>query len=130
MWVLFLALAMASNGVTNADVYVVVHEGMSLTAAEVRAVYVGDKEFSGGLRLVPVDNMTARAEFVRTALAMTPERYDTLWIKKSFRDALNPPARKSTDAEVLEFVQRTRGAVGYVSLVPVGTRVTVVGRVE
>ena len=47
-------------------------------------------------------------------------RVDTAarYVTRAFRDGLNPPAAKSTDDEVLEFVRRTAGAVGYVSSFP------------
>ena len=100
------------------DIYVVTRPDVKLSSHDIREIYLGDKEFSGDVRLVPVDNQAAQAEFVVKALAMNPQRYNTLWVKKAFRDALNPPLVKSTDSEVLEFVKRTRGAVGYVSSVP------------
>ena len=48
-------------------------------------------------------------------LHLDPARYATLWAKKAFRDGLEAPAAKASDAEVLAFVQSTRGAIGYVT---------------
>jgi hypothetical protein len=110
------------------DLYVVTRPDVKLSLDDIREIYLGDKEFSGNIKLVPVDNQAAQAEFVVKALAMNPQRYNTLWVKKAFRDALAPPLVKATDAEVLEFVKRTRGAVGYVSSVPRDNDVTVVGK--
>ena len=124
---LFLVL-LISQGEPSAQFYVVVNGDVTLTPREVRDLYVGEKQFSNGLRLLPVDNLGTQGSFVSRALAMNLRRYETLWIKKSFRDALNPPLVKATDAEVLAFVELTRGAVGYVSTLPEGTRVTVIGR--
>jgi hypothetical protein len=59
---------------------------------------------------------------------MSLDRYNTLWTKKAFRDALTPPAVKVTDSEVLDFIKRTRGAVGYVSSVPQDKGILVVGK--
>ena len=86
------------------------------------------EEIGRQVRLVPVDNQAALSEFVVKALGMNPQRYNTLWVKKAFRDALNPPALKTGDFEVLEFVRRTRGAVGYVSSVPRDKEISVVGK--
>ena len=110
------------------DIYVIMHPGLKVSANDIREIYLGEKEFSGDVRLVPVENQAAQAEFVVKALAMDPHRYSIHWVKKSFRDGLNPPAVKSTDSEVLEFVRRTAGAIGYVSSVPRNKDVVVVGK--
>jgi hypothetical protein len=101
-----------------ADIYVVTNSDVKLSLGDIREIYLGDREFVGNVRFVPVDNQAAQAEFAGKVLTMAVERYNTLWIKKSFRDALTPPVQKATDAEVLEFVKNTQGAVGYVQSLP------------
>ncbi len=121
-------LSLRCESALGADIYVIAGPDVRLSPEDVRDLYLGDKEFSGDVRLVPVDNQAALSEFVVKALGMNPQRYNTLWVKKAFRDALNPPAVKAGDFEVLEFVKRTRGAVGYVSSVPRDKEVSVVGK--
>ena len=120
----FVGCAYAYGG----EIYVVTRADVKLAAGDIREVYLGDKEFSGNVRLVPVDNQAAQAEFAAKVLAMGLDRYNTLWTKKAFRDALNPPAVKATDAEVLEFVKHTRGGVGYLSFAPRDKDVIIVGK--
>lgn len=110
------------------DIYVISRPEVKVSPDDIREIYLGDKEFTGDVRLVPVDNQAAQAEFVAKVLAMNLQRYTTLWVKKAFRDALNPPPMKTTDVEVLEFVKLTRGAVGYVSFAPRDKDVIVVGK--
>jgi len=127
----FLLAALVSLGCAaarGADIYVIANPQVKLSSEDVREIYLGDKEFSGEVRLAPVDNQAALAGFVVKALGMNPQRYSTLWVKKAFRDGLTPPALKATDFEVLEFVKRTRGAVGYLSSVPRDKDVVVVGK--
>ena len=121
-------LSLGCGSAFGADIYVIASPDVRLSSEDVRELYLGDKEFSGQVRLVPVDNQAALSEFVVKALGMNPQRYNTLWVKKAFRDALNPPALKTGDFEVLEFVKRTRGAVGYVSSVPRDKEISVVGK--
>jgi len=121
-------VSLACAAARGADIYVIANPHVKLSPEDVREIYLGDKEFSGDVRLAPVDNQAALAGFVVKALGMNPQRYSTLWVKKAFRDALTPPAVKATDFEVLEFVKRTRGAVGYVSSVPRDKDVVVVGK--
>jgi hypothetical protein len=109
-----VVLALAGHAAA-ADLYLISHPGVTLTAAEVREVFLGEKQFAGPVKLVPVDNATAQEAFLAAVLRMSSAKYSTAWVKKSFRDALNPPAKKATDAEVAEFVKRTPGAVGYVT---------------
>jgi len=121
-------LSLGCGSASGADIYVIAGPDVKLSVEDVRELYLGDKEFSGEVRLVPVDNQAALSEFVVKALGMNPQRYNILWVKKAFRDALNPPAVKAGDFEVLEFVKRTRGAVGYVSSVPRDKEINVIGK--
>jgi len=125
---LAVLLSLGCGSASGADIYVIAGPDVKLSVEDVRELYLGDKEFSGEVRLVPVDNQAALSEFVVKALGMNPQRYNILWVKKAFRDALNPPAVKAGDFEVLEFVKRTRGAVGYVSSVPRDKEISVIGK--
>lgn len=101
-----------------ADVYVVANSGVNLSGGDVRDVYVGDKQLAGGVKLVPVDNHAAQAEFLSKVVKMDAAKYEALWTKKAFREGLNAPAVKGGDAEVLAVVKSTPGAVGYLSAPP------------
>jgi hypothetical protein len=106
-----------------AGVYVIAGPNTQLSAAEVREVFLGEKQFGGPTRLVPVDNAAAQGAFLRGVMKMEAAKYSATWVKKSFREAINPPPVKLSDAEVIEFVRRTPGAVGYVSKPPAGVSV-------
>ena len=123
-----LALVAATTSALGADVYVVVRADSRLSLEEVREVYLGEKEFSRGVRLIPVDNQSAQAEFTVKALAMDVQRYSQLWVKKAFRDALTPPTLIANDLEVMDFVKRNRGAIGYVLSVPRDKDILVIGK--
>jgi hypothetical protein len=97
------------------DIYVIVHPGVRLSAASIRDVYIGEKKFSGAIRIIPIDNTSAQADFLQKVLKLDRAHYTNLWLKKSFRDALNPPIIKNTDDEIVELVRRTPGAIAYVS---------------
>lgn len=120
------SLILSSPALAAADVFVIAHPSAAISQAEVRDVFLGEKQFAGSTKLVPVDNGAAQEEFLGKALKMEGAKYNSTWTKKSFREGLNPPAIKSGDLEVIEFVKRNAGAVGYVRSSPAG--VTVVGR--
>ncbi len=101
-----------------AGLFVIANPNAGVNAGEIKDIYLGEKQFSGSLKLVPVDNAAAKDGFLKQALAMEPDKYNTAWTKKGFRDGVNPPAVKGSDIEVIEFVKRTPGAVGYVATTP------------
>lgn len=109
---------MVSSGAAVGDVYAIAHPGVVLTAVELRDVYLGEKQFAGSTKLVPVDNSSIQDEFLDKAVYVETHKYAALWIRKSFRGGLAPPITKSTDAEVIEYVKKTAGAVGYISTPP------------
>jgi hypothetical protein len=106
-----------------ADVVVISHPGTAISAGDVKDVFLGDKQFAGATKLVPVDNASLQDSFLSKYLDMSRNKYSSAWTKKSFRDGLIAPAMKSGDAEVIDFVKRTPGAVGYVSSAPSGVNV-------
>ena len=93
---------------------VISNSGVTIVSADVRNIYVGEKQFTGAVRLVPVDNTGAQEKFLANFLKVDGGKYNSIWAKKSFREGVNPPPLKASDGEVVDFVRRTPGAVGYV----------------
>jgi hypothetical protein len=112
-----------SGAAVAADLVVISNSGVKLAVADVRDVFLGEKQFADSVKLVPVDNSALQADFLAKAVKMEAGRYSTAWTKKAFRDGIAAPAVKSGDAEVIEFVKRTPGAVGYVSSNPGGANI-------
>ncbi len=116
----FVAFLLGSAGLASADLYVIANKATPITAEEIKDAFLGEKQFSGSLRLVPVDNVAIQEEFIVRVLNMDIDKYNNFWTKKSFREGINPPVGRSGDAEVTEFVRRTPGAIGYVKSAPRG----------
>lgn len=113
-----LLLTLVSSGLSCAmagEIYVIAHADAKLTADTIRDIYIGEKQFSGSIRIIPIDNAAAQTDFLGKVLKLELSRYENLWVKKSFRDALNPPAVKYSDKEIIELVRKTPGAIGYVA---------------
>ena len=117
---LVFSLCVLSASAAADGVVVITHPAVTLSADDVRDVFLGEKQIAGGVKLVPVDNATTQAAFLAQVMKLDAAKYATSWTKKSFRDGLNPPPVKATDAEVTDFVKRTPGAVGYVNAAPGG----------
>jgi hypothetical protein len=127
LWICSLLLLGICSVAVADDLYLACHADVSLAAADVRDVFLGEKQFWNSVRLVPVDNMAAQPAFLEKVLKMDGIKYDTIWAKKSFRDGVNAPAAMANDAAVLAFIKRTPGGCGYFTIEPpVG--VTVIGK--
>lgn len=112
-----------SSSFANADLFVISNSGTQIASGEIKDVFTGEKQIAGATKLVPVDNGPAQEAFLSSALKMESARYNTIWTKKSFREGLTPPSVKSGDNEVLDFVRKTPGAVGYVKSQPSGVNI-------
>lgn len=103
--------------------YVVCNPGLTLDPGAIKAVFLGETQFSGSVKLEPTDNAAAQAAFLSKVMGMDKEKYDAVWVKKSFRDGVSQPPARSVDAEVIDFVKKTPGGVGYVTAAPAGVKV-------
>jgi len=118
LWIVPLVLLAACSSAAADELYVVCHEGVALDAADVRDVFLGEKQFLNATRLTPVDNAAAQPAFLEKVIKMDAVRYTNTWVKKSFRYGINPPASMANDAAVLEFIKHTPGGCGYLGAAP------------
>ncbi len=105
------------------DLFVISHPEVLLTSEDIRDVFLGEKQFAGSVKIIPADNNAAQGVFLSKVIKIDPARYNNTWARKGFRDGLTQPAIKSGDAEVINFVKSTPGAVGYVTTQPQGVTV-------
>ena len=118
--ILFL---LASQGAIAGDIVVISNSGIAVSADEIRDIFLGEKQFAGSTKLDVIDNAAIQSDFLSKVMHMDTAKYNGIWTKKSFRDGLTPPAVKTGDAEVIEYIKRTPGAIGYVSSTPSGVKV-------
>ncbi len=115
-------LTLALGAAAQAQV-VISHPSTTLSAEDVRDVFLGEKQLAGSVKLQPVDNAAEQASFLAKFLSMEPAKYSSAWAKKAFRDGVTAPPLKNTDSDVVDFVKRTPGGVGYVKSAPAGVNV-------
>ena len=106
-----------------ADVFVIAHADLAVSAEDIRDIYLGDRQITGGVRIAPLDNASLQHEFLDRVVRLDAGRYGTVWTKKGFREGLNAPPVKASDLEVASAVRARPGTIGYVSAVPAGVRV-------
>ena len=105
------------------DFLVIVHpsvSGSSIKRADLAAVFLRKAaRWGGGGRPVPVDQSgtsPVRKAFSEGVLQQPVAQVVQYWQKQMFAASpLRPPPVKGSDAEVIGFVAKTEGAVGYVA---------------
>jgi ABC-type phosphate transport system substrate-binding protein len=105
------------------DFVLIVHPsvpGARLRRPALAAIFLRQAmSWGGGQAVVPVDQSGAsavRKAFSDKVLGMPVATALQYWQKQAFAmSPLRPPVVKSSDAEVIAFVAKTEGAVGYVS---------------
>ena len=121
--VLGVGVAGVTYAAHAAEVYVISSEAVRFAPGELREVFLGERQFAAGRRLVPLDNASLQKDFVGRVVGIDPAKYATAWAKKGFREGINPPDVKASDQDVIAAVRTTPGAIGYVSQVPAGMHV-------
>ena len=117
-----LALAAAVPSPAADEFVVIVHPsvaGTSVRRSDLAAVFLKSARWGTGATAVPVDQSgtsAVRSAFSEAVLGMPVATAVQYWQRQMFQpNPLRPPAVKGTDAEVIAFVAKTEGAVGYVS---------------
>lgn|SRR5437763_2990733 len=116
--VLLALVWLSTASATAGDIYIVAQPAVNLSEDDIRDAFLGDKQIAGGTRLVPLDNASQQKDFLERVLKLDPAKYNAIWVKKGFRDGLNAPPVKTSDAEVIAAVKANPGAIGYVSTPP------------
>ena len=115
---LMLGAAIAAAPVSAADVQVIGNSSVSaeLSAADVKDIFLGTKESVGGAAVVPVlaSGGAAHEAFLKD-LGKTGPALSTYYRSLVFTGKASMPKICATDAEVIEYVSKTKGAIGYVS---------------
>jgi hypothetical protein len=115
-WIIFLLVNSAFAAMASAEeLAVIANGGVELSADDIRDVYLGEKLVAGGAKLSPVDNAALQAQFLAKVMLLDSAKYQSVWTKKGFRDGLAAPASRTSDADVIAYVKRMPGAVGYVN---------------
>ena len=120
---LIFSATMVVSSVYAGDIFVIAHGDVTLSPDEIRDVFLGDKQLAGSVKLAPMDNSAAQADFLSKVVKVDAAKYTSIWAKKGFRDGINPPPVRGGDAEVISAVKSTPGAVGYVSKAPADAKV-------
>lgn len=111
---------------------VIAHPGLKgLDAETIGRVYTGRAVELDGQALRPINlpsSSPPRARFLKALLQQDDEAYIAYWTVRRYIGKGVPPAELRTAAEVLDYVARTPGAIGYVDASELRAGVAVVLR--
>lgn len=125
LWVmLFLiinGMLLSFPGITTGDIIVIGNRSVpeaELSSREIKKIYLGKKNLWGnGYKVVFVmlgkGDVTER--FLKNYLKMKPDTFDNYWKKKIFHGSGSLPTVFEREKLLLEYVMKTKGAVGYIS---------------
>lgn len=117
----------------SAEVKIVGHAGTTpetIAKKDLARIFLKKKtKWPDGRSAEPVDQKRApelREQFCEQILGLGVDMVESHWQAQVFSGRNTPPVTLGSDAEVVEFVRRTPGAVGYVSATAATSGVNVI----
>src|SRR3989304_5467158 len=88
----------------------------SISASSVKDIYLGEKTSEGGVKIKPMEQRdeAIKKRFIEKVMGSTVDGYKAYWIKKFFQEGVTPPTAKGTPSEIIQAINQTSGAIGYV----------------
>jgi len=123
---LFYALSL------SASEYAVVSNVLlkKLSPTQIKAVFLKKLTHLNGKHLVPVNlpsNNALRASFEKELLKMSKKRLKSYWVKQHYLGN-RPPLTMKSEESSLKFTQKVQGAVSYVKMQNISSKVNVLYR--
>lgn len=124
-WIcLGLAAVLMPYSTVQGDMYIIANKNVpavQLDKNEIAAIYLLKKKYwENGEDILPI-NLPAQAEarnhFTAEIFDSTPEKLGSYWDKMLFKGE-TPPATQNSEQAVILFVERVKGAIGYVETKP------------
>jgi TonB family protein len=109
----------ASPGAFGGEVKVIANPSVkaeTISAAELRSLFLQERITLDGAHIEPVleKNGATHVQFVKEYLGKSEEDLEMYYRSRVFSGQASMPKEFGSDAEVVDYVARTRGAIGYV----------------
>jgi ABC-type phosphate transport system substrate-binding protein len=115
----------------NADLYIIANKELSISQLEksdISAIYLlKKKHWENGEDIMPINlpaTADARARFTAQVFDSTPEKLGSYWDKMLFKGE-TPPVTQNSEQAVVMFVERVKGAIGYVETKPQSSQIKI-----
>ncbi len=131
MRILALLLLICSQPLLAGPV-IIAHPGMPpLDLTTLQRIYTGKVVEVSGVRVTPINlppGNALREQFLRRYLDQDDAKYIGYWTVRRYVGKGTPPRELDSTAQILNFISRTVGAIGYVDDVDVSTNLEVLLR--
>jgi ABC-type phosphate transport system substrate-binding protein len=122
-WMAVMGIAFACVAARGQDVVIVANQSVvtsQINEAQLREIFTGVRSrLNDGTRTVPVllKGGPVHEVFLHHYIRDNPEEFRTRWRKAVFTGQGSMPKEFGSEAELLDYVEATPGAIGYVSRV-------------
>jgi len=118
-----------------ADIALVANQSIpadSLSKSEVKGVFLTQKKSIEGVnvKLTILKDKDLTKQFLRTYVNKTPSQFKAFYKKLMSTGKANPPKKIRSEAEMISYIARTKGAIGYVSSGAVTDKVKIIQVVD
>jgi ABC-type phosphate transport system substrate-binding protein len=116
---LFMATAFCSTAF--ADVLIIANKDVpetTLSQQEIQEIFLGKRvqwSDNSRIRFVTVGDAAVHSEFLKQYVKLSEADWKMYWKRMVFTGRGMPPETIATEAELIGFVSKTKGAVGYIS---------------
>jgi len=118
-----------------ADIYVIANKALAvneLSKDDIAAIYLlKKKHWEDDEAMVPINlpvQSEARNLFTEQVFDSTPEKLGGYWDKMLFK-GITPPLTQNSEQAVMLFVERVKGAIGYVESKPENPNIKIVYKI-
>lgn len=118
---LLLLILFCRTGVWANDLIAIANTTVPVTSikkSEIADIYLGEKtkwSDNSKIYVVMLKSGDTHEKFVQDIVGTTPSKLITIWNKAIFAGTGSPPKILKTDADMLNFVLNTKGAIGYIN---------------
>lgn len=89
-----------------------------LSAKDIQSIYLGKKKvWDNGLKIemAVLGDGPLTDRFLKTYVKKSSSRFETYWKKQVFTGGGKPPVSFEREKDLVEYVSKTKGAIGYVA---------------
>lgn len=115
----------------HADLYIIANKDLSISQldkSDIAAIYLlKKKHWENGDDIMPINlpaTAEARSRFTAQVFDSTPEKLGSYWDKMLFKGE-TPPVTQNSEQAVVMFVERIKGAIGYVETKPQSSQIKI-----
>lgn len=120
LW-MFIVLLLVPWGALAQEMVIIVHNDnqvAEISQRDLKNIFLGKKsQWEDGSMIQPIilNEELLHGTFLKSFLKRGKKQYETYWKRMIFTGQGSPPKSGKTEADILDFVAKNPGAIGYIS---------------